>query len=100
MTLNLIQKKKSSKKFTVLKMSDNYILKLSVKTEAEKYLALLIPQRKLNCYCFCNLFISKDFSLRNVTIFQVFALEGIYWSFSKLEKVLSHRIAKELLTLL
>lgn len=30
-------------------MSDNYILKLSVETEAEKYLAVVIPQTKLNC---------------------------------------------------
>lgn len=41
-------------------MSGNCILKPSVETEVEKYLAL-VPQLQLNCFL-CYFFISKEFS--------------------------------------
>lgn len=57
-------------------MSDNYILKLSAETEAEKYLAVVIPEMKLTVLmiCLCYLFISKDFSPKKLWFFKCFHL--------------------------
>lgn len=49
-------------------MSGNCILKLSVETEDEKYLAVVVPQLQLNCYL-CYFFISKEFSPKKLNDF-------------------------------
>lgn len=70
-------------------MSDNCILKLSVETEDEKYLAVVIPQLQFNSFlwfvCAISL-LARNFLLWNLMILQVFVLEGTYWSFSKPQK--------------
>lgn len=51
-------------------MSDNYILKLSVETEDEKYLAVVIPELQFNCSTVsCYFFISKEYSPKKLNDF-------------------------------
>lgn len=88
-------------------MSDNCILKLSVETEDEKYLAVVIPQVKLNCFlwfvCATSL-LARNFLLRNLMIFKCLRSREhtdhfpSYREIPRLSK--SHRITRELATII
>lgn len=82
--------------FNVLKMSDNYVLKLSVETEAEKYLAVVIPQMKLNSFV-CSTYLLAIIFLLN-DFWSICTWGNISIIFQTKEKILSQRISRELLT--
>lgn len=82
--------------FNVLKMSDIYVLKLSVETEAEKYLAVVIPQMKLNSFVCATYLLAIIFLLND--FWSICTWRNISIIFQTKEKILSQRISRELLT--